>query len=149
MNEKITTWNSGFTFEYNKFTYSISTPVILESDVDTSIKIKIDAIWDTGSHVTIIRPEVAEALELSCISKTTLNGIFGKTEYSNMYTLNMYFPNKDKHNIIVTEAYPKGCDMLIGMDVITLGDMAITNYNGKTIFTFRIPSKCTIDFEKE
>ena len=33
-----------------------------------------------------------------------------------------------------------GCDVLIGMDIICLGDLAITNHDGKTIMTFSIPS---------
>lgn len=37
-------------------------------------------------------------------------------------------------------------DLLIGMDIISLGDFAITNVNGKTIFSFRLPSVSIIDF---
>ena len=36
--------------------------------------------------------------------------------------------------------------MLIGMDVINAGDFAITNKDGKTVFSFRIPSMERIDF---
>ncbi|WP_198295142.1 hypothetical protein [Brachyspira murdochii] len=32
-----------------------------------------------------------------------------------------------------------GCDMLIGMDIIKFGDLAISNKNNKTIFSFTIP----------
>ena len=38
-------------------------------------------------------------------------------------------------------------DVLIGMDVITQGDLAITNYNGHTRFTFRAPPQPTLDFQ--
>lgn len=30
-------------------------------------------------------------------------------------------------------------DMLIGMDIISLGDFAIHNYGGKTVMTFTYP----------
>jgi hypothetical protein len=46
----------------------------------------------------------------------------------------------------VLEGIPNGCDMLIGMDVINLGDFAVTNYNGRTMFSFRMPSADRIDF---
>ena len=36
--------------------------------------------------------------------------------------------------------------MLIGMDIITLGDFAITNLNGQTVMSFRLPSSGRIDF---
>jgi hypothetical protein len=31
-------------------------------------------------------------------------------------------------------------DILIGLDIITIGDFSITNHNGKTVVSFRIPS---------
>ena len=37
-------------------------------------------------------------------------------------------------------------DVLIGMDIIGLGDFAVSNFRGKTTFTFRIPSLKEIDF---
>ena len=40
-------------------------------------------------------------------------------------------------------------DVLIGMDVISFGDLAITNYKKQTKFTFRIPSQGSLDFVKE
>jgi len=39
-----------------------------------------------------------------------------------------------------------GCDILIGMDVINMGDFAICNEDGRTTFSFRTPSIETIDF---
>jgi hypothetical protein len=39
--------------------------------------------------------------------------------------------------------------VLIGMDVIGSGDLAITNHNGKTTFTFRVPPCEEIDFVAE
>ena len=35
------------------------------------------------------------------------------------------------------------------MDIIGTGDFAVTNLDGKTVFTFRIPSAERIDFVKE
>jgi len=37
---------------------------------------------------------------------------------------------------------------LIGMDVITLGDFSITNHNGITCMSFRVPSSHEIDYVK-
>ena len=38
-------------------------------------------------------------------------------------------------------------DLIVGMDVIQNGDLAVTNFNDITTFSFRIPSKKVIDFE--
>jgi hypothetical protein len=40
-------------------------------------------------------------------------------------------------------------DVVIGMDVIGKGDLAMTNLNDRTTFSFRIPSAEVIDFSKE
>ena len=54
-------------------------------------------------------------------------------------------------DVHVTEASNLGnCDVLIGMDIITLGDFTITQDNGCTIFSFRFPaSEKYIDFVEE
>ena len=38
-------------------------------------------------------------------------------------------------------------DAIFGMDIISLGDFAITNQNGQTTFSFRVPSSQTIEFK--
>ena len=42
----------------------------------------------------------------------------------------------------------EGCDLLIGMDIINLGDFAITNKDGVTMLSFIMPSLNHIDFVK-
>jgi len=50
-------------------------------------------------------------------------------------------------NIKVTRGEIHGdVDVLIGMDIISQGDLAVTNFMGKTAFSFRIPSLECIDF---
>ncbi len=48
--------------------------------------------------------------------------------------------------MIGSEIGNQGIDLLIGMDIIGLGDFAVTNLNGVTQFTFRLPSVESIDF---
>ena len=43
----------------------------------------------------------------------------------------------------------KDTDVLIGMDVISMGDFAVTARNGCTKFSFQIPSTHDIDFSAE
>jgi len=50
-------------------------------------------------------------------------------------------------NIAQTEL--TGFDILIGMDIINKGDFAISNRNGKTMFSFRYPSMTDFDFQSE
>jgi len=39
-----------------------------------------------------------------------------------------------------------GTDVLIGMNIINQGDFAVTNKDGKTVFSFRLPSVECLDF---
>ena len=43
----------------------------------------------------------------------------------------------------------QGLGVLIGMDIITAGDFAVSNYNGTTMFSFRIPSQKKTDYVAE
>ena len=61
--------------------------------------------------------------------------------------VNLYLPNGlAVQELSVALGDFADCDVLIGMDVITLGDLAVTNAGGQTVFTFRVPSQGGIDF---
>ncbi|MDR3184029.1 MAG: SEC-C domain-containing protein, partial [Prevotellaceae bacterium] len=49
----------------------------------------------------------------------------------------------------VTEGVLSDFDVLIGMDIITQGDFAISQSEGNTKFTFQMPSTHDFDFDKE
>jgi hypothetical protein len=66
------------------------------------------------------------------------------------YLVNIYLPNRVViQTIRVSEGAIAGTELLLGMDIIAQGDFAITNYEGKTWWTFRIPSNEPIDFVEE
>lgn len=47
-----------------------------------------------------------------------------------------------------SEIGKQGIDVLIGMDIISNGDFAISNYEGRTQFSFRIPSQEHIEYKR-
>jgi len=67
------------------------------------------------------------------------------------YLVNILLPNGvGFSNMTVTRGeLSAGTDILIGMDIITQGDLAITNVSGNTVFSFRVPSQVAVDFVKE
>lgn len=120
---------------------------------NTSVRPSIaqyEAIWDTGATGTVITSKVAKELGLLPTGKITSNHA-GGTDEVNTYLVNVYLPNGI--NIIgvkVIEAVLSGnTEMLIGMDIISLGDFSFTNFNGEACFTFRIPSLKQIDYVEE
>jgi len=147
MNDKQTNQGRNFTFEYDGIVRSLHTPIGIESAIDTQDTIKIDGLWDTGAECSLIRPEVAVRLNLQRVSETFICTPTGEDIPSKVYIVNIYLPNNAKIlNLLVAEGIPNSCDILIGMDVINLGDFVVSNFNDKTTFSFRIPSLMKIDF---
>ena len=149
MGEKKSTQGLSFTGSWNGLVRSLKTPVDIESAVNPAAKINIEAIWDTGAERSLITKKVADRLNLKPISKGLMSTPSDEDVPSNIYFVNIFLPNTAKIvGIHAFEGSLKGCDMLIGMDVISLGDFAVTNNNKQTTFSFRIPSMTVIDFVK-
>ena len=51
--------------------------------------------------------------------------------------------------LLVTEADLGEEDILVGMDIISQGDFAVTNDKGKTCLSFQVPSQGKIDLVKD
>jgi len=110
---------------------------------------KLGALWDTGAVVSTIDAKVAKDLGLESVGKTAVSHAKGR-DIANQFFINMRLPNGLAiPNIIVLEGNLTGFDILIGMDIIGLGDFSITNKDDKTIFSFQIPSTHDIDFAED
>ena len=111
---------------------------------------KLKAVWDTGAMVTGITRKLALDLGLDKIGERLSHGVTG-CEVCNHFLVSLYLPG----NIVIPALEIGdcggniGCDILIGMDVIQLGDFACTNYMGNTTFTFRVPSVECINFTSQ
>lgn len=111
--------------------------------------VTIQAIWDTGATGSVITADVAAALSLAPISQTKVHTASGE-DICNVYLVNITLPNGvTVEGVRVTEGKITGAQALIGMDIIAIGDFAITHPDGKTQVTFRIPSIADIDFVRE
>lgn len=105
------------------------------------------AIWDTGAMGTVITQAVVDDLGLKptgLMQVHTANG----TRMCEVCMVSLLLPNGVNIDASATVADVPSCDVLIGMDVITLGDFSVTNFNGKTTMSFRIPSQSDVDFVK-
>lgn len=104
------------------------------------------ALWDTGATGSVITRKVVDTLDLKPV--TVRRAATPQGEYdAYCYYIDLTLPNGvTVKNLLAMEGQPAGCDILIGMNVISQGDFAVTNHNGKTTFSFRMPSCCEIDF---
>ena len=121
---------------------TIKTSIGLKSHVgETSNDFtRCTAIWDTGATITCITPQIASSLALKPISVTTVRGVNDSELLCPLYVIDLRLPN----GLIITtnavETQVAGTDILIGMDVISRGDFALThNKIGEMIFSFVIP----------
>lgn len=116
------------------------------------------AIWDTGATHSAITKRVVDDLGLQPTGVRETRHAGGKSS-NNTYLVSIALPNKVMvPHVRVTEVQlipddnisdDKQPQLLIGMDIIGLGDFAVTNANGKTTFSFRVPSIQEIDFIPE
>lgn len=130
----------------------------IEKKIKTNIKLSfakknmtISAQWDTGASGSCISYDVVKKLGLIPIMKVPVLTPSGPGIY-NAYVVDVRLSNDILiKNVIVcdSEIGDQGIGMLVGMDIIGQGDMAISNYNNRTIFSFRIPSYSDINFIKE
>lgn len=116
----------------------------------TLIPKNFHAIWDTGATNTVITQKVVQECDLRTTGMTWTHHAQGVT-LANTYLVSIFLPNKVVFGQIrATEGIlPQQADVLIGMDIIARGDFAVTNYDGKTVFSFRMPSVEQIDFVEQ
>lgn len=103
---------------------------------------------DTGSADSGITEAVVNKLSVVPIDDKeyhTANGKIVAPKYNVILTLqdSVIFPN------IQTSLFTNngdGFDFLIGMDIISQGSLAVTNYNGEMRISFEHPAHGTIDF---
>jgi predicted aspartyl protease len=107
------------------------------------------ALWDTGATNTMISRNVVEILGLKPISFATVIGFHGE-EVRLTYEVSLVLGKSLAIPMIIVlgaETLTQEHEALIGMDIISKLDFAITNLNGNTTHSIRFPSVAEIDFE--
>lgn len=109
----------------------------------------INALWDTGASCTTISKKIADDLGLVPFRFETVYHAQG-SGVAPVYKANIILPNNIEFPAIpVLGGDLYGFDALIGMDIISQGDFALTHRDGKTVFSFQIPSTHLYDFVKQ
>lgn len=108
----------------------------------------VTALWDTGANVSCISQSVVHDLSLIPTGKKSIQTPSG-TSPVNTYLVDIVLPNNVRINdleVCDSQIGNQGLGVLIGMDIITKGDFTVSNYNGKTVFSFRTPSMQVVDY---
>ena len=139
-----------FIKEYGKLQKKLVMPVnilpIASSDNTISnTPIKIKSLWDTGATLSIIKPQLRDKLKLRMVragSSATIAGL-GEHMHKADYTV-LSIQLRDNFEInwcpVYVLDFSVDVDIIIGMDIIGMGDFAVCNTNNETSFSFAVPS---------
>lgn len=107
-------------------------------------------IWDTGASRSVISQNVVDKLGLQPSGTAIVNTASEKGIQTPTYLVDFILKDVQVRGVIVTPGeLMEGFECLIGMDIINLGDFAVTNFDKKTCVSFRLPSLQQIDFVQE
>jgi len=129
------------TYTHSELVDAILTPIELFFDVYDKVSSYLtDALWDTGAMISVISPSIASKLGLDIVDTIQIAGINGESTVE-VTIVSIRFPNGaiiEDVRVAICDISP-GNEMIIGMDVITLMDIAITNGGKQTQFSFAVP----------
>lgn len=147
----------GFTHTLNGIASEIITDcgVSLPYNPNSNLKhpqiVKTKGLWDTGASSSVITKKLAKDLNLVPIGSAESHHA-GGTSIVNIYLINLYLPN----NVALQYIRVTECDetigrfgVLIGMDVFSMGDFALSHFSGMTTVSFRMPTIQKIDLSKD
>jgi predicted aspartyl protease len=143
-----------FTTAYNRISRILKSKVVIgiafnPATSDAPPVKEFDAIWDTGATGSVISKNVVDVCNLHPIGMTKVHTASGE-DVCHVYLVSIGLPNMVAFPFLrVTQGKIEGADVLIGMDVIENGDLAISNYDNKTVFSYRVPSMARIDFVQD
>lgn len=150
---------TSFTSRYNGLSRELVNEVIVSSrifhrhestvDINTIDAHPFKALWDTGATNCVITQKIVNDLNLKPVGMTRVTTAAHIVD-AEVFFVSILLPNKMWiPNVRVTKGNIAGHDMLIGMDIIGLGDFAVSHHNGRTTFSFRMPSIDEIDFTQQ
>lgn len=108
------------------------------------------ALWDTGASRSVISSALVTQLGLTPTGVVNVNHAGGSSK-SNTYVVNFGLPNKvGIAGVLVTE-FPGDPQFgaIVGMDIIAMGDFALTHVAGLGCMSFRVPSCAVVDYVHE
>jgi hypothetical protein len=136
-------------YYYTQKQNKIITPVYLHTvPFNSLLSLSTDALWDTGASMSAITPEIKDKLKVTPVDKKTITGIHS-TQVVDVVFITLELPNSViKKNIKAAVCnITSKVGMIIGMDIISLGDFALSNGDDQTLLSFAVPPfKKKIDF---
>ncbi len=115
-------------------------------------------IWDTGASITTFDLSLVKRLGLKPIDQVDVQTAKGLRK-AGVYYANVYLRTGKQSGVAfgairvidgeILDGSGGDGKVLIGLDIISSGDFAVSNYQNRPLFTFRMPSRQQIDFTQQ
>jgi hypothetical protein len=135
-----------FSLQFSQVVNRLPSEVIVSGDSGEHFNSR--AVWDTGAMRSVVTPELVKSLNQPYVDFVKVTGVNNISRVP-VIIVSVILPNNIKITNLKAAVCDmrQGIDMLIGMDIISMGDLIISNGNNKTFFSFAIPPfPDTIDF---
>ncbi len=123
---------------------------IAEFSGRTKIDFSTRALIDTGANRSCISRRLASVCQLVPVSYMSVRSAQGISE-ANVYSADIKLPSEISFKNVPVMEFNGGSDfdVILGMDILSQGDIAITNADGQMLFSMRVPPDTEhIDFTK-
>ena len=111
--------------------------------------VQVRALWDTGATESVITQRIVDTYGLKPTGTRRVSHAQGISENVPTFLAAIELPNKLIVSNLTVTLGTLQVDVLIGMDIISRGDFAVTHPKGNTKFTFSMPAKDDIDYFRE
>lgn len=127
-----------FTMEYEEIVQRLTTQIWIGEEGGSRFPVK--AIWDTGATTSCISEKIAQKAGFRPVDSGVGVSAAAQLEIA-YYMLNVHLSDDIIMRNIKTAGFPllnHDADFLIGMDIISKGNLTIRNEGEKTVFNFSI-----------
>jgi len=124
---------------YFKIVYNLY--IDINKSASNENKTEVKALIDTGAVVSCVSNELIKRLRPKQSNRTAW--IDGYNDPAKGFFFDIYFSDDFVLKNIILFPRPPYVDdeLLIGMDILTQGDLILSNYNNQTSIAFRKPSQ--------
>ena len=139
MHNKRNSFSLSFPKSANKIIFDVDVANFDPEDEKPKFK-KYSALVDTGATVSCVSSKVASELDLSTVGLIRVSGVNSSPRICPVFLTRIRLPNGIAMDQSVVGAEAEGSDILIGMDLLTRGDFAITHSRtGEIVTSFIYP----------
>lgn len=127
-----------FTMEYEKKVNRLATPIDISLCSDGAPRYRINAIWDTGSVTSCISESMARKMGLQPAMSGVGVTAAGQLDIS-YYFLDIHISEDMVFHNVKVAGFPlerHDVDFLIGMDIISKGNLQVKTADGRTTVLF-------------